>query len=156
MHTSGKFKVALAAACGICLALAAAQPRAEELRRCEDASGRVTYSNQACPTGTSKERPVELRPPVEVPRDGGAEKATRTGVLKRSAAPDPGRDRSPETVSELAREQNKAQVARCDDLVHRIEYGQQDLLTATGSERASMELGVRRLQDEYQANCARR
>jgi len=55
----------------------------------------------------------------------------------------------------VAREQSRAQVARCDDLVRRIEYSQQDLLTASGAEKASVELGVRRLQDEYQANCAR-
>jgi hypothetical protein len=133
------------------LALLAAAPARADVRRCEDDKGRVTYSNEACPSGTARERPVEQRPPVELPQ-GGGEKASHSGVLKPTVS-EPGR--APEQrVQETNREQNKAQVAHCDDLVRRIEYSQQDLLTATGAERASVELGVRRLQDEYQSGCA--
>jgi hypothetical protein len=146
----------LAATIGGLLALTLGAPAAADVRRCEDGNGRVTYSNEACPTGTAKERPVEQRPAVVVPHDGAGEKATHNGVMKRSETNGVALDRTPEHNLEISREQNKALVARCDDLVHRIEYSQQDLLTASGPERASVELSVRRLQDEYQANCARR
>jgi hypothetical protein len=132
------------------LFVAAAQA---DVRRCEDDKGRITYSNEACPTGTAKERPVENRPAVEVPRDGTGGKATHEGVAVKRAEVE--HERLPEKSQDVAREQNRAQVARCDDLVRRIEYSQQDLLTASAAEKASVELGVRRLQDEYQANCAR-
>jgi hypothetical protein len=128
-------------------------PSLADVRRCEDGAGRVTYSNEACPSGTAKERPVEQRPAVEVPREGTVGKATHDGVLKRTTPA--GDAHTSDRTLEASREQNKAQVARCDDLVRRIEYSQQDLLTTSGAERASVELGVRRLQDEYQANCAR-
>jgi len=136
--------------CAGLLLLAQAQA---EVRRCEDEKGRITYSNEACPTGTARERAVENRPAVEIPRDGLGGKATHDGVAVKHAEGEP--ERAPDKSREVAREQSRAQVARCDDLVRRIEYSQQDLLTASGAEKASVELGVRRLQDEYQANCAR-
>lgn len=136
------------------LGLALATAAYADVRRCEDSNGRVTYSNESCPSGTAKERAVEQRPAVEVPREGTAGKATHDGVLKRPAVSEV-RDHAPERSVEVSREQSKALVARCDDLVRRIEYSQQDLQTATGAERASVELGLRRLQEEHETNCAR-
>jgi hypothetical protein len=131
---------------------------ADNLRRCEDSAGHVTYSNEACPDGTSRERKVENRPAVEVPRDPATEKSAlgaRPGGIVPSGAPVG--TRAPavaETEQEVAQEKRKALVARCDDLVRRIEYGQQDLLSAAPGERASVELGVRRLQEEHESLCA--
>jgi len=150
----------IAAALGIgvlvlaALAANGASARAD-LRRCEDASGRITYSNEPCPTGTAKERSVDDRPAVEVPHDGSAEKtAPRSGKVS-SAVPSSGtaEPKTPEHAQEVAREQQKSQVAHCDDLVRRIEYAQQDQLAAAPGERASVELELRRLQDEHEANC---
>jgi uncharacterized protein DUF4124 len=125
-----------------------------DLRRCEDAKGRITYSNEPCPTGTAKERSVDDRPAVEVPHDGGGDKAQRAGKVS-SVVPssNAAESKTPEHAEEVAREQQKSLIARCDDLVRRIEYTQQDLLAAAPSERASVELGLRRLQDEHEANC---
>ncbi len=126
-----------------------------ELRRCEDANGRITYSNEACPTGTAKERSVDDRPAVEVPRDSASEKATpRSGKITSMVPSSSAAElKTPEREQEVAREQQKARVARCDDLVRRIEYAQQDQLAAAPGERASIELELRRLQDEHEANC---
>jgi len=133
---------------------AAVSSQAAEVRRCEDEHGRVTYSNEACPSGTTRERNVEERPPVELPRDAGTGPPARVGATVRNAVPeggvslsDGGRDR------ERNSEQKKARIARCDDLARRIEFAQQDLLAAAPGERASFELGVRRLQQEQAANC---
>jgi len=125
-----------------------------DLKRCEDAKGHITYSNEPCPTGTAKERSVDDRPAVEVPHDATSDKAPRGGkvssVVPSSAVVE---TKTPEHAEEVAREQQKSLIARCDDLVRRIEYTQQDLLAAAPSERASVELGLHRLQDEHEANC---
>lgn len=158
MATRRKFTRTLAATTIGLLAGLLLDPAAlADVRRCEDGNGRVTYSNEACPTGTAKERPVEQRPAVEVPHDGTAGKATHDGVVvKQSDASTNTAHKVPaEASTEASREKNKAQVAHCDDLVRRIEYSQQDLLTASGPEHASAELDLRRLQDEYQADCSR-
>jgi hypothetical protein len=129
-----------------------------DVRRCEDANGRITYSNESCPTGTTRERAVEDRPAVEVPRDPAA-KPARPGSLSNSVPLLSGKETesvNPDRAQEISREQRKSQIARCDDLTHRIEFGQQDLLAASPGERASVELGLRRLQEEYKANCAPR
>lgn len=138
---------------------AAGAHAADNLRRCEDAAGHVTYSNEACPEGTSRERKVENRPAVEVPHDAAAEKAAGnaragidgivpTGAPAAHASPVAGGDK------ETDQEKRKALVAHCDDLVRRIEYAQQDLLSSAPGERASVELGVRRLQEEHESLCA--
>jgi len=139
-----------AAACAAIFALSAVSHA--EVRRCEDASGRVTYSNESCPEGTARERPVEERPAVQVPRDASGERAQRSGKVTVST-PTPESARTPDRAEEIAREQRKSAVARCDDLVRRIEYAQQDLLTASSGERASVELGLRRLQEEHENTC---
>lgn len=147
--------IAIAAAIGVLAALGPMDAAARgDLRRCEDGNGRVTYSNEACPTGTTKERGVEERPAVEIPREASTEKKTQRGKLT-SVVPSarPADVKTPERAEEIAREKSKSLVAHCDDLVRRIEYGQQDLLTAAPGERASVELGVRRLQEEHEANC---
>ncbi len=132
---------------------------ADNLRRCEDAAGHVTYSNEACPEGTSRERKVENRPAVEVPHDVAAEKAAlnaRAGMNGIVPSGPPATHSAPAsgTDKESDQEKRKSLVAHCDDLVRRIEYAQQDLLSAAPGERASVELGVRRLQEEHESLCA--
>ena len=146
------FGIGLLTLTGLTMSGAAARA---DLRRCEDASGHITYSNEPCPTGTAKERPVDDRPAVEVPRDATGEKATPrsgkvTSMVPSSSAAEL---KTPEREQEVAHEQQKARVARCDDLVRRIEYAQQDQLSAAPGERASIELELHRLQDEHEANC---
>lgn len=136
----------VAAVLAIPLLLSAQAARAE-VTRCEDAKGRVTYSNAACPEGTTKERPVTSRSAVEVPDSGAGASAEQIGV-RRSGAASPAA-----TPSAASRDDARALVAYCDDLVRRIGFRQQDLLSTTGNERASAELGLRRLQDEHQSNC---
>jgi len=142
------------------LAASASARAADNLRRCEDAAGRVTYSNEACPEGTSRERKVENRPAVEVPHAAATEKAVTNakagvgGIMASGVPPAAQRVPAAEDDKETAQEKRKSLVARCDDLVRRIEYGQQDLLSAAPGERASVELGVRRLQEEHESLCA--
>jgi hypothetical protein len=146
--------VSLLAAAAIALAMALPAGARSDVKRCEDGTGRITYSNESCPTGTTRERIVEDRPAVEVPRDDTGAKPVKSARTS-NVVPSPGdpETRNPERAQEVVREQRKAQIARCDDLVHRIEFAQQDLQSAGASERASMELGLRRLQEEHAADC---
>jgi hypothetical protein len=139
-------------------ALAAGEPAhaATIVNRCEAPDGHVTYSDEACPPGTRHARAVEESPAVEV-HNGAADKSGRnahsTGTLQRAA---PRGGSSPDQQRESASEQRRADVARCDDLVRRIEYTQQDLAAASASERASVELALRRLQAEHKESCGKR
>ncbi len=152
MAGGGTIKAILGLAlAGLAAAAAPGAAARDDLRRCEDGNGHVTYSNEACPNGTARERAVENRPAVEVTRAAPADKAGRgSGIVPSPQAV----TRDPATLQEMDQEKHRALVARCDDLVHRIEYGQQDLLSAAPGERASVELGIRRLQDEHATNCA--
>jgi len=133
----------------------AAQPAAagSDVKRCEDGAGHITYSNESCPSGTTHQRAVEDRPAVEVPRDDAAKTAKAARMSNTVPTGTEADARNPEHAQELEREQRKSQIARCDDLVHRIEFAQQDLQSAGAAERASMELGLHRLQEEHTANC---
>lgn len=143
-------------------ALAAAAPAgAAGVVRCEDGMGHITYSNQPCPSGTTKERGVEYRPAVEVlpgespPADKNAKPSGMVGKSANAVPPsDDLETKNPERAKELDSEKNKARIARCDDLVHRIEFAQQDALTADIGERASKELNLHRLQEEQKADCS--
>ena len=142
-------------------AIATVSPRRTRRRsrtiRCEDENGHITYSNQTCPTGTTHERNVEYRPAVEVPRDGSADKGAKPASAAKAGNVVPGdsvETKNPERAKELDSEKNKALVAHCDDLAHRIEFAQQDALTADTGERASKELNLHRLQEEQKADCA--
>ena len=102
----------------LAVALAAGGARAaDNLRRCEDAAGHVTYSNEACPEGTSRERKVENRPAVEVPHDAAAEKAALnaragingivpSGTAPDRAAPAGGADKESDTATTLSAASN--------------------------------------------------
>lgn len=67
------------------LALATfALPAAAALYKCQDASGRVTYSDQPCPTGQTLQRQIETPaparpPPAPATASGGGGAATKPG-----------------------------------------------------------------------------
>jgi hypothetical protein len=121
---------------------------AGEVRRCEDEHGAITYSNEPCPTGTARERSVDRRPAMENPGGNGAPVAPAAHA---GGSPHPTADARP--GGERQREERRNARARCEDLARRIESVQQDLMGAIGSERDSMELGLRRLREEYADNC---
>lgn len=115
---------------------------ANNVQRCEDAAGRVTYSNETCPPGTKKSRAVDTSQPVETDAKG---------------APAEGKD-APRTVR-VQRTPTPAQAVAvnkdglCRELATRVNYARRDLDTAAPQQRASAELAMRRAQEDYDLEC---
>jgi hypothetical protein len=147
-HHAVSWRHVVALVAGVAMLAVAGTTRADVVR-CEDAKSHITYSNGTCPEGTVKERPVSARSAVEVTGSGAGASAEQIGVQRSATAT------AANSATEAPREEARARVAYCDDLVRRIGFRQQDLLSTAGNERASAELALRRLQDEHQSNCER-
>ncbi len=132
--------------------LGAAAALGAPILRCEDAGGSVSYVEGSCPAGSARQREVESGPPLRLERGGEAGGVPGGGVVQRWPAVRA--TATAEQATEQAAEQLHLSVARCDDLVRRIEYAQQDLAAADSGGRASIELALRRLQAEHQQACA--
>jgi len=142
-------------ACAALLAAGLARDAAA-IVRCEDADGKVSYSNTECPPNTKLVRKVEPSPPVIVhDKARPAAKADRT--------PPPARiepARSPRTTDPVQEDQElTAQLAEqrreCEARVREIQRLQDDVNAAPADARASAELTLRRAQDDYRALCPR-
>jgi hypothetical protein len=66
----------------------------------------------------------------------------------------PAADLPPAQLMEQLDRERDRQRAVCDQLLRRIDFAYADLEAATSGQRASYELQLRRLQDEYLAQCA--
>ncbi len=122
--------------------LAASATDANNVQRCEDAAGRVTYSNEACPPGTKKSRAVDTSQPVEADSKGAP--------VDRKDAPRTVRvERTPTPVQAVAVNKD----ALCRELATRANYARRDLETARPQQRASAELAMRRAQADYELEC---
>lgn len=127
----------LALAC----ALAAPPAYANEVQRCEDAAGRVTYSNEACPPGTKRSRAVDTSQPVAADAKAAAAGKEAARVVRVERMPTP----------KQAVAVNKD--ALCRDLAQRVNYARRDLEAASPQQRASAELAMRRAQEDYDLEC---
>jgi hypothetical protein len=166
------------------LAIAPAHAGALTVQRCETTDGRVTYSDGACPAGTTLRRTLDYAPSLEVgngsaslksdrPDDGNpappkgspasatpvAPPPTSSGAITRvphgGARGDAAAGAAdPDALRAAASERRKARLATCDSLVRQIEYAQDEFDAADAAERASRELELRRLQADHKARCA--
>jgi hypothetical protein len=139
---SGRHRPAVGALVALSCLLAAPAAHANNVQRCEDAGGRVTYSNEACPPGTKRSRAVDTSQPVEADAKGapaGGKDAPRTIRVERTPTP------------AQAAAVNKD--ALCRELATRVNYARRDLETASPQQRASAELAMRRAQADYDLEC---
>jgi len=81
----------------------------------------------------------------------GVDPALQGRVVKLS--PPPSQALTPDAAREAEVEKRKEQLAACDDLMHQIEYAQQEFDAAPDNDRASAELALRRLQAEHTQRC---
>jgi len=166
---------------------------AAQVYRCEAADGRITYTNERCPSTARRTRTVDDSPPVqaqserpaankappagdavvktesESPQAGAKAEAVKAEPAKDSAkAAAPARatasgatvSRVPTAASlspaqqmeQLDRERDRQRIA-CDQLQRRIDFARNDFETATDGQRASYELQLRRVQEDYLAQC---
>lgn len=194
------------AACLVALGLLLATPASAQVYRCEGADGRVTYTNEPCPSTARRTRTVDDSPPVQAQRDRPGDKAASKAdetVAKTEAEPkgepakadvakaesakpeatkpdtkaEPAKDgakparatASGATASQLSTANNLSpaqqmeqldlerarQRRACDQLDRQLAFARRDLDAATGSQRASAELQLRRLQEDYLVQCPR-
>jgi hypothetical protein len=167
---------------------------AAQVYRCEAADGRITYTNERCPTSARRTRTVDDSAPVQAPSDRPvASTAARTGeavaktdsesspagaakaeaakadtgkVSAKEAAParataagatasrlPAAANLSPaQQMEQLDRERDRQRRA-CDQLQRRIAFARNDFDAATDGQRASYELQLRRLQEDFLAQC---
>ncbi len=179
--------------------------------RCEGADGRVTYTNEPCPSTARKSRTVDDSPPVQAQRDrvtsksddatrgetsdgSKAEPAKEAGKEPaKEQAKDAGKDSTKDAAKDVARDATKdGKAARaaaagatpsqirtataassltpaqqmeqldlerarqrraCEQLERRLSFARSDVDAATGGQRASAELQLRRLQEDYLLQC---
>jgi hypothetical protein len=127
--------------------------------RCEDARGRVTYSDAPCPSDVRTARKLEDSPVLKV---GTADDATKAdpAALQRPAGrvevSRPGENFNPVQEDEKISAQIAAQRRACEALASRIRFLEVDVAAASASSRSSAELALRRAQDEYLVQCPRR
>lgn len=172
---SGRGSTALVlAAAGVLLAVAGP---AAAINRCEGRDGRVTYTDEPCPATARNARRVDDSPPV-VSREAAAKAAAddakepkeakaadgkgapqATEPIKAAPAPAPlqaGRivaSTNPEQEMQRLDELRARQQRECTEVNRRIAYARNDLAAASGADRASAELALRRLQEEARAVC---
>jgi hypothetical protein len=168
---------------GLLLPLSAAA----QVYRCEAADGRITYTNERCPSSARRTRTVDDSPPVQAPSDRPvASTAARTGeaVAKTDSESSPAgvadtgkvsakevaparataagttASRRPaaanfspaQQMEQLDRERDRQRRA-CDQLQRRIAFARNDFDAAPDGQRASYELQLRRLQEDFVAQC---
>lgn len=162
------------AAAGVLLA---ASGPASAINRCEGRDGRVTYTDEPCPATARSARRVDDSPPV-VSREAAARAAAEdvrepkeakasdgkaapraAEPAKAASAPAPlqaGRivaSTNPEQEMQRLDELRARQQRECMEISRRIDYARNDLAAASGADRASAELALRRLQEEARAVC---
>jgi len=121
--------------------------------RCVSAAGKVSYSDSPCPKGVRAGSVLDRKPTLVV-ADGerpGAASARAAGQLV------PGRRAALDPIAEDRRitEQIALQRRACEDLDGRIAFLRRDLAAAASGRAASVELELRRLEDQHQLNCPR-
>jgi hypothetical protein len=130
------------------LSVAADEPA---IYRCEGARGVVSYSNSPCPPGTRAVRTVEREPTLSVaePTDKATDASTGKIAPAKRASFDPWVEN--QRLNEQIAQQRRA----CVELDRRIALLGRDLGAALPGRAASIELDLRRAQDEYQLHCAK-
>jgi hypothetical protein len=122
--------------------------------RCESARGVVSYSDSPCPAGTRTVRTVDREPTLEVAEP--SDKATPSNASAGKISPAKRAPIDPWVEDQRLNEQIAQQRRACAELERRIAFHRGDLNAAVPGRAASIELELRRAQDEFQLHCAKR
>lgn len=127
---------------------------APAIYRCESARGIVSYSDSPCPAGTRTVRTVERDPTLEV--TGASDKAATSPASAGRISPAKRTTIDPWVEDQRLNEQIAQQRRACAELERRIAFHRRDLSAALPGRAASVELELRRAQEEFQLHCVRR
>jgi type IV secretory pathway VirB10-like protein len=190
------FQAPIAFVACVAAGLAFSTAASAQVFRCEGADGRVTYTNEPCPSTARRSRTVDDSPPVQAPRSKvekaavkPADEAPAKAESSEAAKPEPAKDvakdagkdvpkdgkpavattagatpsqiRTANAASNLSAAQQMEQLdlerARqqraCDQLERRLSFARSDADGASGGQRASAELQLRRLQEDFLVQC---
>lgn len=130
-------------------ALAADEPT---IYRCETERGVVSYSNSPCPAGTRTIRTIEREPTLSVAAPSDKVPASAASGKIAPAK----RKFDPYVENQRLNEQIAQQRRACAELERQIAFHRRDLAAAAPGRGASVELELRRAQDDFQLHCAKR
>ncbi len=150
----------LAPVLGVLAFVLAAAPAAaadQTVFRCESKEGRVTYSDEPCPSGSRAARKLDESPPVVIPAGKDTPRSARdVGQIVQSRTVSNSRRSDPYQENRVLDEQIAGQRRECAELARRVQYARQDVDAAVTGNRSSAELALRRAQDQFQLFCPRR
>ncbi len=142
-----------------CATIAGAQ--SDVIQRCESKDGRVTYSNTACPSGTTPVRKVNTEPPIRVDdRKAAQERARKEGAaakqVDKEQAQQEARDRK--QVDERAKADAKAK-ERCENARRELERsrasrGELNARPSTPEKIEKAESDIKRRESEVARECS--
>jgi dTMP kinase len=137
------------------MSLAAAPASAQDVQRCEDASGKVSYANGQCPQGTTA---VRTLPPAATPSAADRKAAQQRAQqdTRDAAALDRARQAEEQRIAreqEQAQAKAKKQEAQCRRLETRLRQEQNELAIASSNKRAEAQRRVRRAEQAYAEEC---
>ena len=128
---------------------------AAEIQRCEAPDGKVTYSNESCPPGTTAVKKVDTRPPVtEADAKSAKTRAQRDAeeakaLDKQREAEEKSRARAREAArkkeEQLERECNKKRIA--------VNTARDAVESASLNRRAELEKKLARAQESFEKDC---
>lgn len=160
-HPCPRRLLRLVPAAAVALVTAAAA-QTGTVQRCESKDGRVTYSNTACPEGTSPVRKVNTDPPVSVDAKKAAEqRANKDGAalkqIDRERAQQEARDRKQADERAKADAKAKERCERAKRDLERAKATRADLNARPAPvekmQKADHEIGRR--EEEVARECAR-
>ncbi len=131
---------------------AAATADEPTIYRCESARGVVTYSDTPCPAGTRSARTVEREPTLSTaaPADQAPASASSGKIAPVQRKFDPYLEN--QRLNEQIAQQRRA----CAELERQIAFHRRDLAAAAPGRAASVELELRRVQEDFQLHCDKR
>ena len=137
------------------MSLAAVPASAQDVQRCEDASGKVSYANGPCPQGTTAVRSL---PPAATPSAADRKAAQQRAQqdTRDAAAVDRARKAEDERIArdqEQAQARAKKQEAQCRRLETRLRQEQDELASAPSNKRAVAQRRTRRAEQAYVEEC---
>lgn len=126
-----------------------------EIQRCEAPDGKVTYSNESCPSGTTAVKKVDTRPPV-TEADARAAKTRAQRDADEARAIEKQRDaeeKSRARARDAARKKEEQLDRECNKKRITVNTARDALESATLNKRAELEKKLARAQAAFEKDC---
>jgi hypothetical protein len=126
-----------------------------EIQRCEGPDGKVTYSNESCPPGTTAVKKVDTRPPV-TEADARAAKTRAQREADEAKAIDKQREaeeKSRARARDAARKKEEQLERECNKKRIAVNKAKEAVESSTLNKRADLEKILARAQEAFDKEC---